>query len=506
MRVDGAPARSCAASSTAASGSRATRCTSSCCTRPTSSATRTRSTWRRTIPRSVERGLCAQEDRQRDRHGRGRPRGAPRQRAGGRLLPPARRRASWRGWPNAQDGARRGAETLVRFVAAFDFPDFDTRLRAVALRHPDEYPMNEGRIVSSEGLDIADRGLRASTSRRTTSRTPTRSTPCRRARGAYCVGPLARYSLNFDRLSPLRRRPRGRRASGRSAGIPSRASWCAASRRSSPATRRSGSSTPTTPPERRPSSRSPARAGCGCTEAPRGLLYHRYRLDADGRHPGRADRAADRAEPEVRSRHDLRALRPGHGSTCAEDELTCQCEQAIRNYDPCISCATHFLSCGSNGSDVHDRPRHRCRQRHSAATTRRGSWRCGGCTSVSRPASGCSSITSDVLGLLDAGRPTDAVVARGCACSSGARAGHGSPLRRARGTAPVPDAGRSSTHAPRRGRGGSISGASCACSPRASILYGIEVARVEPGAGVTPAVAGAVEEVALAILADLALA
>lgn len=25
------------------------------------------------------------------------------------------------------------------------------------------------------------------------------------------------------------------------------------------------------------------------------------------------------------------------------NELTWQCEQAIRNYDPCISCSTHFL-------------------------------------------------------------------------------------------------------------------------------------------------------------------
>ena len=42
----------CAGWSTAASGSRATRCTCTCCTRPTSSATRAPSTWRRTTARS----------------------------------------------------------------------------------------------------------------------------------------------------------------------------------------------------------------------------------------------------------------------------------------------------------------------------------------------------------------------------------------------------------------------------------------------------------------------
>jgi len=27
-----------------------------------------------------------------------------------------------------------------------------------------------------------------------------------------------------------------------------------------------------------------------------------------------------------------------------DERLTRDCEQAIRNYDPCISCAAHFLS------------------------------------------------------------------------------------------------------------------------------------------------------------------
>ena len=42
----------------------------------------------------------------------------------------------------------------MRWVAGFDFPDFERDYEFVALRHPDEYPFNEGRLVSNKGLDI----------------------------------------------------------------------------------------------------------------------------------------------------------------------------------------------------------------------------------------------------------------------------------------------------------------------------------------------------------------
>ena len=32
------------------------------------------------------------------------------------------------------------------------------------------------------------------------------------------------------------------------------------------------------------------------------------------------------------------------GESLDDAALTAMCERAIRNYDPCISCATHFLT------------------------------------------------------------------------------------------------------------------------------------------------------------------
>jgi sulfhydrogenase subunit alpha len=84
-----------------------------------------------------------------------------------------------------------------------------------------------------------------------------------------------------------------------------------------------------------------ARTGYGCTEAPRGILYHRYTLDEEGlildaRIVPPTSQNQKAMEEDLRQFVSERIYLP-------EDQLTWQCEQAVRNYDPCISCATHFL-------------------------------------------------------------------------------------------------------------------------------------------------------------------
>ncbi len=149
--------------------------------------------------------------------------------------------------------AREAALATLRWVATLSAPDFEHDYEFVALRHPDEYPLNEGRIVSSAGIDVPPSGwpdvfeefqVRHSTALHARVK----------QRGAYLTGPLARYSLNFDRLPADSKKRQPKRASARSAAIRSRASWCAPSKCCSPATRRCGSSRPTRSPIR-PSSR-----------------------------------------------------------------------------------------------------------------------------------------------------------------------------------------------------------------------------------------------------------
>jgi coenzyme F420-reducing hydrogenase alpha subunit len=87
----------------------------------------------------------------------------------------------------------------------------------------------------------------------------------------------------------------------------------------------------------------PPRAGTGhgVTEAPRGTLYHRYEIGADGLITT-ARIVPPTSQNQAAIEADLRAFAEARLGL-DDAELTRQCEQAIRNYDPCISCSAHFL-------------------------------------------------------------------------------------------------------------------------------------------------------------------
>jgi coenzyme F420-reducing hydrogenase alpha subunit len=85
-----------------------------------------------------------------------------------------------------------------------------------------------------------------------------------------------------------------------------------------------------------------AGVGYGCTEAPRGLLWHRYELDATG-HIVSARIVPPTSQNQARIEENLQQALLAQGLDQAQEKLRFHCEQVIRNYDPCISCATHFL-------------------------------------------------------------------------------------------------------------------------------------------------------------------
>ena len=84
-----------------------------------------------------------------------------------------------------------------------------------------------------------------------------------------------------------------------------------------------------------------AGTGHGCTEAPRGSLYHRYQIDDRGSILD-AKIAPPTAQNQITIERDLWEF-VERNIDLPEENLRSQCEQVIRNYDPCISCSTHFL-------------------------------------------------------------------------------------------------------------------------------------------------------------------
>jgi coenzyme F420-reducing hydrogenase alpha subunit len=237
--------------------------------------------------------------------------------------------------------ARDAALETVRWVATFQFPDYERDYEFVALRHPREYPFNEGRLVSSKGLDISVNEYDQHFAEEHVAHSNALHSVLKE-RGPYFVGPQARYSLNFDRLSRLAQEA----ARGAGLGEVCRNPFQSVIVRSvetvyacDEALRILGElEIPARPAvECKPR----VATGYGCTEAPRGILYHRYRLDDRGIILD-AKIVPPTSQNQKTIEEDVRHFVSANLELPA-DKLQWQCEQAIRNYDPCISCATHFL-------------------------------------------------------------------------------------------------------------------------------------------------------------------
>jgi coenzyme F420-reducing hydrogenase alpha subunit len=230
---------------------------------------------------------------------------------------------------------------LCRWAAGFAFPDFEPDYEFVALRHPDEYPLNERRLVSSRGLDIEASEYDEHFQEEHVPHSNALHSVLRR-RGAYHVGPLARYSLNFDRLPEVARDAAKAAGLGPTCRNPFRSILVRAVETVFAVDEALRILAAYEPPPRPAVEVTPrAGTGHGCTEAPRGILYHRYTVDAEGLIV-RAKIVPPTAQNQKTIEDDLRLL-VSKSLDLPEDQLQWRCEQAIRNYDPCISCATHFL-------------------------------------------------------------------------------------------------------------------------------------------------------------------
>ena len=238
--------------------------------------------------------------------------------------------------------ARDDAVATVRLVAGFDFPELDHPHEYLALRAPEgDYPLERGRLVSSGGRTFEAAEFEANVVEEHVEHSNALHAHLVGV-GPYLVGPMARYALNADRLSPLAQELAAEAGLEADCRNPFRSivvravellyacdealqivdSWDGADSPAVPIVPRAGT-------------------GHGVTEAPRGILYHGYELADDGSivsaaivPPTSQNQAAIEADLLQFVQANLHL---------SHDDLTHRCEQAIRNYDPCISCATHFL-------------------------------------------------------------------------------------------------------------------------------------------------------------------
>lgn len=238
--------------------------------------------------------------------------------------------------------AKEASLEAVKFASGLPFPNFEPDYEFVALRHPDEYPFNEGRLVSNKGVDIHISEFE-DTFEELHIEHSTALHGNKIGGGAYLVGPLARYNLNYDQLTPTVHK------AAEEAGIAERCFnphkgiivRCLELVYSCEEALRIIDEyvKPAQPFVEMPSK---AGRGYGCTEAPRGILYHRYELDENGKIVnGKITPPTSQNQPMIES--DLRDFVQQH-IDMEDDKLQWKCEQIIRNYDPCISCSVHFLN------------------------------------------------------------------------------------------------------------------------------------------------------------------
>ncbi len=231
---------------------------------------------------------------------------------------------------------------VVPWVAGLRFPDFHADYEFVSLAHPTEYPMNEGDVISSRGLRLKP----AEYERVFLEEHVAHSTALHSVRAdggtSYFVGPVARLNLNLHLLHPHSRKAAANcgvhwPCSNPYAGIAARAIEMAYACEEAVSILNSYHA-----PEKSRVEFQPHKGdGCAATEAPRGLLFHHYRVDEQGLIES-ARIVPPTSQNLRRIEEDLRQMLPPLLQH-TDEQIIQACENLVRSYDPCISCSTHFL-------------------------------------------------------------------------------------------------------------------------------------------------------------------
>ena len=234
------------------------------------------------------------------------------------------------------------ASDAAKWMAGLDFPGFDRDYEFVSLHHPREYPMNEGRIISSNGFDIDVSEYEERFTEEHMAYSTTLHTTLDKDKTIF-TGPLARFNLNYETLSN------------------------SAKQLSEDINLKPGCTNPFKsllvrmveilyaceeairiideykfPKDIDDRVTPKAGKGRAATEAPRGILFHRYTLGDKGIIQN-ARIVAPTSHNQTVIEQDLRQFVEKYHEL-DDESLTEQCESVVRNYDPCISCSTHFLN------------------------------------------------------------------------------------------------------------------------------------------------------------------
>ncbi len=253
------------------------------------------------------------------------------------------RRAELQALRPALEHALEHAKATVRWTTGFAMPPFRREARFVSLRHPREYPMNDGRIVSNDGIDIAPGDWRDAFEEVHLEGSNALHARSRDGKGPYLCGAAARITLCAGQLHPVAKSLLDETGMAEMIQTNVYASIVARSVELVHACAEALDIVEAYRPPAEPTLPWQPRAGVAAwaTEAPRGLCFHRYEVDERGRMT-HSQIVPPTSQNQAAIEHDLVTAAQGV-LDMPHDAATRRLEQMIRSYDPCISCATHFL-------------------------------------------------------------------------------------------------------------------------------------------------------------------
>ncbi|MBP9708918.1 MAG: Ni/Fe hydrogenase subunit alpha [Oligoflexales bacterium] len=232
-------------------------------------------------------------------------------------------------------------QTLI-WASGLSFPNFESQYIYLSLAKSEEYPIYRGSLKSSNGLNFPVSDFESYIKESHVEHSNALHASLRNS-GPYMTGPMARFNMNYQYLNPTVKDLLNQLACLEPCHNPFKSIVLRAAEVYH-AVLESISILKKFPFDAIPSVEVQAKkaVGYGCSEAPRGVLYHKYEINEDGRIKI-ANIVPPTSQNQARIEQDLKEYVQKF-IHLEDKELTYQCEQAIRNYDPCISCATHFLS------------------------------------------------------------------------------------------------------------------------------------------------------------------
>lgn len=233
-------------------------------------------------------------------------------------------------------------EATVELVSTLILPDFERETEYISLRMPDEFALYEGLVFSSDVGAVPVEDYKEVVNEFVVPHSTAKH--ARWHRSSYLVGALARVNNNFAMLHPKAKEAAQELGYVAPCFNPFmnnvaqvietvHCMWDACDLLDGILAQ--GLEFEDFQVEPKPG------RGIGVVEAPRGILFHEYEYDADGR-VAKANCVIPTNQNHESIEDDMRLLVPQILDR-SQEEVQQTLEMLVRAYDPCISCSTHYL-------------------------------------------------------------------------------------------------------------------------------------------------------------------